>query len=344
MSRSFSRLVFMIMLLAAGIGVFIGLRYYASFSVPRGLDNYHVLIPTGATFEQVTDSLMSGRFIRNAVTFSVMAEKMGYRKDVMRSGRYQLKPGMSMIALIRHLRNGEQAPVNVVLTNERLIEDVAAKVARFIEPDSAEILALLTDDIYLDSIGYSSESVMSVFIPNTYQVYWNTSARKFMERMIREHEVFWSQSDRIAKAAELKMTPEAVYTLASIVDKETLSAAEKPRIAGTYLNRLRIDMPLQADPTAVFATRDFETRRVTEYHTKFDSPYNTYMYTGLPPGPIGMASISGIDAVLNPERHNYYYFCALGDESGLHAFAESYPQHLGNVARYVQKLKERGLR
>jgi len=232
----------------------------------------------------------------------------------------------------------------VVLTNERLIENVAAKVSRFIEADSAAILEVLTDAAYLDSLGYSPETLMSVFIPNTYQVYWNTPVRKFMERMIREHEAFWSQSDRLARAAQLAMTPEAVYTLASIVDKETLSASEKPRIAGTYLNRLRIGMPLQADPTAVFATRDFETRRVTLYHTKFDSPYNTYMYPGLPPGPIGMASISGIDAVLNPERHDYLYFCALGDESGLHAFAESYPQHLVNVARYVQKLKERGLR
>ncbi|HRF37961.1 MAG TPA: endolytic transglycosylase MltG, partial [Saprospiraceae bacterium] len=200
---------------------------------------------------------------------------------------------MSLIQMVRHLRSGEQAPVNVVLTNERLPENVAAKIARFIEPDSAQIYVLFSDPEYLQSIGYTPETFMSLFIPNTYQVYWNSTPEQFTERMVKEHKAFWDKENRLEKARRLDMTPEEVYTLASIVDRETLQRSEKPTIAGAYLNRLKINMPLQADPTCVFATRDFETKRVTEYHTKFDSPYNTYMYAGLPPGPIGMASISG---------------------------------------------------
>lgn len=344
MQRSLLRTTLLILLLAVGAAAFVYWRYVAKTAIPRGLDDYHLLVPTGANFEQVTDSLLAKGFIRDAAAFRVIAEQMQYKRDPMRSGRYKLTPGMSLIKMVRHLRSGEQAPVNVVLTNERLPENVAAKIARFIEPDSAQIYALFSDPEYLQSIGYTPETFMSLFIPNTYQVYWNTTPEKFVERMVKEHKAFWEKENRLEKARQLQMTPEEVYTLASIVDKETLQRREKPTIAGAYLNRLRINMPLQADPTCVFATRDFDTPRVTEYHTKFDSPYNTYMYPGLPPGPICMASISGIDAVLNYEKHNYIFFCAAGDESGLHNFAETYAQHLVNVERYKKKLRERGLR
>ena len=324
MQRSLLRTILLLLLLAGGAAAFIYWRYVARTAVPRGLDDYHLLVPTGANFDQVTDSLLAKGLIRDAGAFRVIAEQMKYKRDPMRSG--------------------EQAPVNVVLTNERLPENVAAKIARFIESDSAQIYALFSDAAYLESIGYTPETFMSLFIPNTYQVYWNTTPEQFVERMEKEHKAFWDKENRRDKAALLNMTQEEVYTLASIVDKETLQRSEKPTIAGTYLNRLKINMPLQADPTCVFATRDFETKRVTEYHTKFDSPYNTYMYPGLPPGPICMASISGIDAVLNHQKHNYIFFCAVGDESGLHAFAETYSQHLVNVDRYRKKLQERGLR
>ncbi|MCK6695700.1 MAG: endolytic transglycosylase MltG, partial [Thermoanaerobaculia bacterium] len=153
---------------------------------------------------------------------------------------------------------------------------------------------------------------------------------------------FWDKNNRREKARALGLTPEQVYTLASIVERETNTAGEKPAIAGVYLNRLKIDMPLQADPTCVFATRDFATRRVTEFHTTFDSPYNTYIYKGLPPGPISMASIASIDAVLNPEKHDYLYFCAKPDESGTHAFAASYAAHLVNAGRFQAWLRQRG--
>ena len=231
-----------------------------------------------------------------------------------------------------------------MLTNERLPEEVAAKAARFVEADSTDFMALFTDEAYLREIGYTSETLMGAFIPNTYEVYWDISPRRFMSRMIREHDNFWNQNDRKAKAQKLGLTPEEVYTLASIVEKETLLDKEKPRIAGVYLNRLKKGMLLQADPTSVFARRDFDTPRVTDYHTKFDSPYNTYMYKGLPPGPISMASISSIDGVLNREAHDYLFFCAVGDGSGEHAFAKTLEGHNNNARRYRENLQARGLR
>lgn len=313
-------------------------------AVPLAIKDPFVYVPTGASFEQVVDSLTDKGIIKNERTFRLLAERMKYVKDPMRAGRFEVKPGWSMIKLIRQLRNGSQAPVKVVLTSERLVENVAAKAARFIEPDSATIWALLQNPSYLQEIGYNSDSLMSVFIPNTYEFYWNTTPQQFIERMIKEHNNFWKSNNRAQKAAALGYTPNQVYTLASIVEKETNANSEKPRMAGVYLNRLRIGMRLQADPTAVFATRDFDTPRVTNYHIFFDSPYNTYLYAGLPPGPIAMASIPSIDAVLNAEQHNYLYFCATGEDDGLHNFAETLEQHNQNVRRYVETLKRRGLR
>lgn len=313
-------------------------------AVPLTIQNPYVYVPTGATFEQVVDSLTDKGIIKNERTFRLLAERMNYMKDPMRAGRFEVKPGWSMIKLIRHLRNGSQAPVKVVLNNERMVENVAAKAARFIEPDSLTIWTLLQNPNYLQNIGYNQDSLMSVFIPNTYEFYWNTTPQQFMERMLKEHDNFWKSNNRAQKAAALGYTPNQIYTLASILEKETNANSEKPRMAGVYLNRLRIGMRLQADPTAVFATRDFETPRVTNYHIFFDSPYNTYLYAGLPPGPIAMASIPSIDAVLNAEQHHYLYFCATGDETGLHAFAETLEQHNQNIKRYVENLKRRGLR
>lgn len=319
-------------------------RYVAGTDVPTYLEENMVNIPTNSSFEEVIEILTAKELIKNETTFRFLSEKMNYKRSPMRSGRFEVEPGWSMVDLIRHLRNGEQAPVTLVLTNERLLEEVAAKVARFIEPDSAEFMAIFNNDSYLKEIGYTKETLMSLFIPNSYEFYWNSSAADFMDRMIKEHKNFWKQDDRLQKAKALNMEPQEVYTLAAIVERETQNKGEKPRMAGVYLNRLEIGMRLQADPTCVFATRDFGTRRVTNYHLKFDSPYNTYLYAGLPPGPISMASIASLDAVLNAEDHDYIYFCAKGDGSGLHAFAKTLSGHNQNAAKYRQNLKKRGLR
>jgi UPF0755 protein len=221
--------------------------------------------------------------------------------------------------------------------------NVAAKAARFIEPDSLAIVRLFQDQDYLDSIGYNTETLMTLFIPNTYEFYWNTTPRAFVERMIKEHDKFWNK-ERRAKAEKLGLNPAEVYTLASIVERETLRNDEKQRMAGVYHNRILKGMLLQADPTAVFASRDFNTPRVTNYHLSIDSPYNTYKYTGLPPGPISMSSISSIDAVLNRESHDYLYFCAKGDGSGYHNFAKTLAAHNQNAAIYRENLRKRGKR
>lgn len=301
--------------------------------VPDSLPEMFVNIPTGASFDDVAHILSGGGFIEDEASFRWVADKMSYTGK-MRPGRYQIQPGWNNRELIGHLRAGKQAPVMVVLTNERLPEDVAGKVSRFLETDSLELLQAFRNPALLQQHGLTAATLMSVFIPNSYEFFWNSTAESFLERMAREHNAFWSKDNRLAKAQALGMTPEQVYTLASIVERETLVNSEKPTIAGVYLNRLRIGMRLQADPTCVFATRDFTTRRVTQYHTKFNSPYNTYVYKGLPPGPISMASIASIDAVLNAEKHDYIYFCAKPDESGTHAFAVTYKAHLVNADRF----------
>lgn len=337
------RILLVIILLCLTIGGVLVFTLYSS-GVPLIVKNRYVQIPTGSSFEDVVEILDTQGILQNERLFRILSERMSYKREPMRAGRYEVKPGWSIITLIRHLRGGSQVPVKVVLTTERMVENVAAKAARFIEPDSVTMLQYMMDDSYLQSIGYTRENLMSAFIPNTYEFYWNTTPKEFMARMIKEHDAFWANNNRLQKAEALGLTPAEVYTLASIVERETNANSEKPRMAGVYLNRIRIGMRLQADPTAVFATRDFETPRVTNYHIFFDSPYNTYLYAGLPPGPITMASISSIDGVLNAEKHDYLYFCATGEADGLHAFAETLEGHNQNVRRYVETLKRRGLR
>jgi UPF0755 protein len=333
-----------LLLLVGGIFAWRYYRLIYESNVPKELTQEYLLIPNGATYEQVMDSLVYGGFLIDTTGFYEIAQRMNYVRPDMRAGRYQIQPEWSNYQLIQHLRGGEQATVKVVLTNERLPENVAAKAARFIAPDSVAIWELMQDRAYLEELGYTPETLISMFIPNTYDFYWNSSPKTFIERMQKEHERFWDSNNRRAKAKKKGMTPAEVYTLASIVERETLRADEKPRMAGVYLNRLEDGMRLQADPTAVFARRDFGAKRVTWYHTKFDSPYNTYIYAGLPPGPISMASISSIDAVLNPEDHRYYYFCAKGDGSGYHNFGKDLAQHNQNIKIYVRNLKKRGKR
>lgn len=337
------------LLLLVFIGVLGLADLYYSLSiqplVPKNWDkNTNITIPRGASYEQVMDTLAAKGIALHRPSFDLLASRMAYKKAEMRSGRFQLQPSSSAISLIRQLRNGRQATVKVILTTEREPMNVAAKVARFLETDSLAFQQLFSNRRYLDSIGYRPETLQTLFIPNTYEMYWNASPRDFVARMIKEHQRFWEAKDRLAKAEALELSPTEVYTLASIVEKESLQNIERPRIAGVYLNRLRIGMPLQADPTVVFAVREFGLSRVLNRHLEYDSPYNTYKYPGLPPGPIAMSSPGSIDAVLEPEKNNYLYFCAVGDNSGLHNFAETIAGHSRNIAVYVDNLKARGIR
>jgi UPF0755 protein len=333
------KILLLLGLLAAGVVGYLAWSFVYKPNVPASLSKKHVLIPTGASLDQVVDSLKAGGFLLDEGSFRTMAGRLNYKGRV---GRYEITPGMSSYHLVKHLRSGKQAPVRIVLVNERLPEHIAAKVAKSIEPDSLAIVTLLNDTTYLDSIGLTPATLLSVFIPNTYEVFWNTTPRKFMERMKKEHDRFWEAEGRKAKAAALGLSQEEAYTVASIVERETNDKAEKPRMAGVYLNRVEQGWPLQADPTLVFASRDWEARDLAKYKD-LDSPYNTYKYPGLPPGPISMASIPSLDAVLNREKHNYMFFVAMGDGSGKHMFAESYDAHKVNIEIYKRNLIGRGL-
>ena len=303
-------------------------------NVPETLENDLVYLPTNSSFNDVVKTLYAKDQIMDTASFRDVSEMMSYKGDVVKAGRYRISPSWSNLSLIRHLRSGRQEPVNLVLTHGWLLEDVAAKASQFIEADSADLMQLFLDEAYIKRSGYTTETLMSLFIPNTYEFYWNTDEEAFFERMVNEHHRFWHTNDRLSKAQKLGLTSNEVYTLASIVEREISKNAEKRRVAGLYLNRIRIGMKLDADPTAKFATRDFKATRILYKHTRFESPYNTYLHRGLPPGPISMASITSIDAVLDSENHNFYYMCVDPDNPGYHLFAESLTEHNRNARRY----------
>ena len=317
---------------------------YTRINVHVNLENPFLLIPSGATFKTVMDSLTSGGFLIDEESFREMALLKGLDDATIRPGRYKIEPSFSNRHLVNLLLGGPQATVRLVLNGARLPEDVAVRAGRYLEADSSQILQVLTNEEVLKEEGIVPQELMCTFIPNTYDFFWNTSPRGFLSRMRGERDKFWARDNRLEKAAQLELTPCEIMTLASIVEKETIVAAERPRVAGLYLNRLRKGMRLQADPTAVFATRDFTARRILNRHISFDSPYNTYLYPGLPPGPICMPSINSIDAVLNAEHHEFLFMCAKPDNSGEHAFAKTHSAHSRNASKYRVWLNSQGIR
>ena len=260
-----------------------------------------------------------------------------------RTGHYRIQPGESVFDVYRKFRNGIQTPVRVTVSQVRTLDQLASRLARQIMLDSASMATVLHDSAYCAQLGYTWQTLPALFIPNTYEMWWNTSMDKFMQRMQRENKTFWTEA-RTKKAEALGLTPVEVVTLASIVSEETAYVPEMPKVAGMYLRRLQIGMPLQADPTVKFAVGDFSLRRIYFKHLEIESPYNTYKNKGLPPGPICVPPVSAIDAVLYNEQHGYLYMCAKEDFSGSHNFARTYSQHLANARRYVRALNKRGIK
>ena len=273
-----------------------------------------------------------------------------------RTGRYAVAPGESMWSVYRKLQRGRQEPVRFALPSVRTLERLAGAIADKLMLDSATVADSLCDEQFAAHYGYDTQTLPALFIPNTYELYWDISLGQFMQRMERENEAFWQANNREAKARDMQMDRDDVVTLASIIDEETSNNGEKPRVAGMYLNRLRTGMPLQADPTVKFALyrqardegrsgdEEFALRRILHTHLQTDNPYNTYRNAGLPPGPIRIPSIAGIDAVLNHEKHTYLYMCAKEDFSGTHNFATTYAEHQANARRYTAALNARGIR
>ena len=299
----------------------------------------YLYIPTGSTVEDVIQLLYENNYIINRSSFEWLAEKKKYKNHV-HPGRYLLKDNMSNNELINLLRSGEQVPVNIIYSRTRTKEQLASKISKQIEADSLSIVKLLNDENFVSNNDFNLNTIISMFIPNTYEFYWNTSAEQFFKRMNKEYKIFWNKKRR-NKADKIGLTQIQVSILASIVEEETKKNDEKPIVAGVYMNRLKKGMRLQADPSIIFAIGDFSIRRVLKKHLSYDSPYNTYKYSGLPPGPISLPSISSIDGVLNFEKHDYLFFCAKGDFSGYHYFAKTLAQHNLNARKYQNTLNKR---
>ena len=328
---------------AAGLALILGLAaFYVLTPVSRTDTTQYLYIDDDDTQDSVLMRLRPMSSTAGMAGLSALLRHSSY-SDNVRSGRYAIEPGEGAITVFRKLKNGQQASMNLTIPEVRTMDRLAGILGRKLMVDSAAIAAVLYSDEACRRYGYDTCTVAALFVPNTYDVYWNMSVEGLMQRMVKEHEHFW-QGDREAKAATLQLTPVEVCTLASIIDEETANNQEKPMIAGMYLNRLKSDMPLQADPTIKFALKQFALKRIWQKLLQTDSPYNTYKNTGLPPGPIKIASIRGIDAVLNAVSHDYLYMCAKEDFSGTHNFARTYQEHLQNAARYTKALNERGIK
>ncbi len=294
--------------------------------------DYVLYVPENAGFEQITDSLAANDVLVSLKAFKWVAKKKSFT-DSVKTGRYLIKKGMNTNQIVNMLKAGLQTPLNVTFNNVRTKEDLAGKVSKYLQADSISILQLFSDESQAMKYGFTRETYSCMFIPDTYEFYWTTTAREFEERMKREYDRFWND-ERRNKADAISLSPVEVTTLASIVQAETAKKEELSRIAGLYLNRLKRGQYLQADPTVKFAVGDFSLKRILFVHLETDSPYNTYKHAGLPPGPINFPETSAIDAVLNPEKHSYYYMCAREDFSGYHNFASTLSEHNRNAAKY----------
>lgn len=297
-----------------------------------------ITIPRKATFKQVFDTLKAKDILINEKAFKWVAKRKDYPKFI-KPGKYVFYEGMNTNQMVNMLKAGNQQAVSVTFNNLRFMEDLAGKVASYIEPDSTTLLSYLTDENVIKEMGFDKHSFHAMFVPNTYEFYWTTTPKQFTDRMKAEYDRFWT-ADRKKKAEDLGLTPIEISTIASIVQEETIKKEEKPRVAGLYINRIKKGMLLQADPAIKFAIGDFSIKRILNKHLEIDSPYNTYKNAGLPPGPINFPEISSIEAVLNAEKHSYLYMCASDQFDGTHNFAKTLREHNSNARKYHRALNK----
>ncbi len=328
---------------AAGIVLILGLVvFYILTPVSKSESVEYVYIDEDDTQDSVLAKILPLSRTSGFTGLSTLIRHSSYG-DNIRTGRYAIEAKDGAVTVFRRLKNGQQTSMNLTIPEARTMDRLAALLSHKLMLDSATIAKALTSQETCQKYGYDTCTVAALFVPNTYDVYWNMSIDALLERMKKEHDRFWN-GKREQKAAQMQLTPVEICTLASIIDEETANNGEKPMIAGMYLNRLKQQMPLQADPTIKFALRQFELKRIWQKLLSIDSPYNTYRNEGLPPGPIKVASIQGIDAVLNAVDHDYLYMCAKEDFSGTHNFATTYQEHLKNAAKYTRALNERGIK
>lgn len=298
--------------------------------------NHYLLIKTGSTYDDVLKTIQQDKVAGSATVFDFLAKRMDYPQKV-KAGRYEIKKGMSILNIVRMLRNGKQEPVNLVITKLRTKEDLAGMVGRRFECDSVSFIRFLNNNDTLRKYGLDSNTVMTTVLPNTYTYFWNSTPSRIFTRLHDYSTEFWT-SERLAKAKQQGLTAQTAYTLASIVEEESTKKDDKRKIASVYLNRIAKGMRLSADPTVKFALRDFGLKRIYEKHLAVESPYNTYRVAGLPPGPICTPSESTLDAVLDAPHTNYLYFVAKPSFDGYSNFAETYEQHLVFANAYRKAL------
>ena len=304
----------------------------------------YIFVRSGANYQEVRSQLEP--LLEDINSFDDLAEQKKYTSNI-KAGRFEIKKGMTNNDIINSIRS-RNLPIKLSFNNQESLERLAGRVANQIEADSLSIIAAMKDSTFLVDNNFKLETALGMYLPNSYEFFWNTSAEAFRDRMLKEYNRFWTP-EKIKKANDLGLTPNQVITLASIVHEESKQATEQPRIAGVYLNRLRIGMPLQADPTLKFAAyqlpkyKNTVIKRVLNVHKDIDSPYNTYKYRGLPPGLIAMPDISAINAVLNYEKHKYLYFAADAKRLGYHKFAKNLAQHNANAREYQRYLTSQGI-
>lgn len=341
-SRSKGKIVLVLFLAVLLIGGYYGLNLYKVYFTPNTTAKQkYLFVRTGSGMADLIRELKYKDIVSNIGTFTQAATKMNLEKS-LKPGRYSIKKRMNNRSLINMLKAGNQEPVKLKFQNIRTKDTFAGYLSRSLEPDSLAFYNILDSAALLEKYGFNRDNSYVMFIPNTYEMYWNTSPSVFFDRMHKEYKNFWNP-ERMAKAAALNLSPIEVSILASIVDAEALYDKEMPVIAGLYLNRLNKGILLQADPTVIFANGDFTVKRVTNSLLKVSSRYNTYRYAGLPPGPIMMPSINAVDAVLNKDTNNYIYMCAKEDFSGYHNFAVTIQEHERNAKKYRDALNKRNI-
>ncbi len=330
-----------------GAGIFSYFVYQAVFAPNTNFETKTTLIyiPSGAVYEDVAKKMKP--LVKDFYSFNKLAERKGYTKNV-KAGRYSLKNGLNNNELINALRSNN-IPVQLTFNNQERLENLAKRIAQQIEADSTSLITMFKEEAFLQENGFDDATALAMYIPNKYEFFWNTSADQFRARMLKEYNRFWTK-ERRAKADTIQLTPHQVTVIASIVQKETAKVDERPRIAGVYMNRYVNGWKLDADPTVIYAIKkhandwDRVIKRVLYKDLELDSPYNTYKQKELPPGPIAMPDISAIDAVLNYEKHEYYFFVANVKNFGYHKFAKTLAQHNRNKNEYVKWINKKGIK
>ncbi len=346
MKSLFRSNIFWLLLLLGGTFIaytFVYRPIFGSNVKVREGEKMEFFIPRGYDYKEVGNKLLEEKIIRDPRSFHWLAEQMNYPNHVY-PGRYILEDGMSNRELISLLRSGKREAIDFTFVKFRAKEDLADHVAQRLEMSRKDFLDMMNDEVFLRKYGgLTPDLAMMVFIPNTYRVHWHITPEDFFERMFKEYQRLWNE-ERNNRREKYNLTRREVMTIASIVEEETNKNDEKPRVAGVYLNRIRRNWPLEADPTVKYAVGDFSLKRILNKHLEYDSPYNTYLYPGIPPGPICTPSIPSIEAVLNAERHDYMFFCAKIDGSGYHQFSETLAAHNAYARKYHQMLDQAGIR